>query len=163
MQVTRKGAVLNFTGGLLPLGKKAPAFDLQDQFDQRVQLQDVSGKPTVISVIPDIDTRVCALQTRRFNQEASQLKELYFLTISNNTKEEQVNWCGQAGVEMVMLHDPDNTFGRSYQLMIPDFGHFARSIIVLDAKGVVCYQEIVAEISQEPDYQKALAVAQSLI
>ena len=63
---------------------------------------------------------------------------------------------------MLMLHDLENTFGETYQIMIPEFGHFARAIFCLRWKRVIRYEEIVPEISQEPDYQSALAAARSI-
>lgn len=163
MQVTLKGKVLEVPGSQPQVGEKAPDFSLPDLQDKTYTLTDFAGKPTILSVIPDIDTSVCALQTKRFNVAASQLTAVNFATISNNTKEQQAAWCGQEGVDMLMLHDPEGIFGESYHLMIPDFGHFARSIFVLDQEGVIRYQEIVPEIAEEPNYEKALAEAQALI
>lgn len=163
LKVTRKGNIYDVPGEQLKVGEKAPDFVLKDLQDQQHSLQEFLGKPTILSIVPDIDTRVCALQTKRFNQEASQVSGLNFATISNNTKEEQANWCGQEGVDMLMLHDPENSFGKSYNIWVPDFGHFARTIFVLDAEGIIRYTEIVPDISQEPDYEQALAAARSLI
>lgn len=163
MQVTRKGTVYQLSGEPPKVGEKAPYFELTDLADRRFSLTDFLGKPTILSIVPDIDTRVCALQTKRFNQEASQLTGVNFATISNNTKEEQKAWCGQEGVSMIMLHDPENTFGTAFGIMLPEFGHFARGIFVLDGQGVIQYEEIVAEISHEPDYQLALTKAKELL
>ena len=162
MNVTRKGHVLELTGEQPKVGTKAPVFSLKNLNNQEINLADYKGKTVLISVVPDIDTRVCSLQTKRFNQEAAKLDGVQIITVSNNTVEEQANWCGQEGIDMLMLHDPENTFGETYQIMIPEFGHFARAIFVLDEKGVIRYEEIVPEISQEPDYQSALAAARSI-
>lgn len=162
MQVTRKGTIFEVPGIQPKVGDQAKEFELKSLDDKVYRLADFLGKPTILSIVPDIDTRVCALQTKRFNEEASKIDEVNFVSISNNTKEEQANWCGQEGIDMLMLHDPENTFGETYQIMIPEFGHFARAIFVLDEKGVIRYEEIVPEISQEPDYQSALAAARSI-
>lgn len=117
----------------------------------------------MISVVPDIDTRVCALQTKRFNQEAGNIRGVQFVTISNNTREEQDNWCAAEGVDMEMLHDKDGSFGKAYGLFIPELGKLARSIFVIDAAGKIVYEEISSEISEEPDYDKAIASAKAVV
>lgn len=163
MFVTKKGVQVEIPGKQPQVGEMAPEFTLKDQFDQVFTLASFAGKPTILSIVPDIDTRVCAIQTKRFNVEAAGHEELNFATISNNTKEEQAEWCGQEGVKMTMLHDPEGTFGAAYNLMIPELGRYARAIFVLDALGKIQYEEIVPEISQEPDYQQALSEALKLV
>ncbi|BCA85084.1 2-Cys peroxiredoxin [Enterococcus saigonensis] len=163
MELTKKGQPVTLPGVQPAVGEKAPTFTLADLKDKKHQLADFLDKPTIISIVPDIDTRVCAIQTKRFNMEASQIKEINFITVSNNTKTQQATWCGQEGVDMVMLHDPGNTLDESYHLLVPATGHYARVIFVLDKKGIIQYREIVPEISQEPDYEQALTVAKSLI
>ena len=116
MQVTRKGTIFEVPGIQPKVGDQAKEFELKSLDDKVYRLADFLGKPTILSIVPDIDTRVCALQTKRFNEEASKIDEVNFVTISNNTKEEQANWCGQEGIDMLMLHDPENTFGETYQL-----------------------------------------------
>ncbi len=162
MRITYKGTQIEILGTQPQVGDLAPEFVLKDLENKNHSLSEAKGQAVILSVIPNIDTRVCALQTKRFNQEASQLKEIYFATISNNSKEEQANWCGQEGVDMLMLHDTENEFGKKYGLFIPTTGHLARAIFVLDQNGVIVYEEIVAEMSHEPDYEKALDVAKSL-
>ncbi|MCF1617681.1 thiol peroxidase [Tetragenococcus koreensis] len=164
MFITRKGEKLEVPGQQPETGDKAASFSLKDLQDRTYTLADFNnGKPTILSVIPNINTRVCALQTKRFNQEASQLDDINFVTISNNTKEDQAKWCGQEGVDMIMLHDPENTFGQTYYIYIPEADCFARSIFVLDQNGTINYEEITPEMSDEPDYQKALEAAKALI
>lgn len=163
MKITKKGEELEVAGVQPTVGKSAPEFALKNLQDEEIRLSDFIGKPVLISVVPDIDTRVCAIQTKRFNQEAAQLENVQFLTISNNTKEEQKNWCAAEGVAMQMLHDTDHQFGEAYGLVIPEMNRLARAIFVINAAGEVAYQEIVSEISDEPDYQTALAKAKELI
>ncbi|HIY56895.1 MAG TPA: thiol peroxidase [Candidatus Tetragenococcus pullicola] len=163
MEITFKGQAVELSGTPPKVGDKAPNFILKDLNDQPHSLEEMQGKPVILSVIPDIDTRVCALQTKRFNQEASQVSDVYFATISNNTKEEQANWCAKEGADMLMLHDPENKFGESYHLYIPKRDHFARAIFALDQEGTIRYEEIVSEISHEPDYEEALKQVRSLL
>ena len=131
--------------------------------NQEINLADYKGKTVLISVVPDIDTRVCSLQTKRFNQEAAKLDGVQIITISNNTVEEQANWCAAEGVEMEMLHDTEDSFGAAYGLYIPEMGRLARAIFVIDPEGTLVYEEIVSEVSSEPDYQQALEGAKSVI
>src|SRR5699024_11757510 len=135
---------------------------LDNQNKQIVHLSDLLDKPLLISVVPNIDTSVCALQTKRFNQEAGALEGIHFVTVSNNTREEQANWCAAEGVDMQMLHDPERHFGEAYRLYIPDFGHLARAIFVIDQSGKIVYEEIVEELTNEPDYQAALQAVKAL-
>lgn len=163
MKITLKGEELEIAGVQLEVGNTAPDFTLKNLKDETVRLSDFAGKPVLISVVPDIDTRVCAIQTKRFNQEAAQIENVQFLTISNNTKAEQENWCAAEGVDMQMLHDTDNVFGEAYGLVIPAMNRLARAIFVVDADGKLSYQEIVSEVSNEPDYQTALDKAKELV
>ncbi|MHC5228347.1 thiol peroxidase [Enterococcus sp. LJL99] len=163
MQVTKKGEVLEVTG-IQPLeGEQAPNFSIPNLANEAITLSQFEGKPVLISVVPDIDTRVCALQTKRFNQEAGNIAGIQFVTISNNTKEEQENWCAAEGVDMEMLHDQDGSFGEAYGLFIPAMGRLARAIFVIDATGKIIYEQISAEIAEEPDYAKAIASAKALV
>lgn len=163
MQVTLKGNPVELEGVQPIKGDKAPNFSLLDLNDTLVELSASINNPLIISVVPDIDTSVCALQTKRFNQEAVTETGINFVTISNNTKEEQSNWCAAEGVEMTMLRDADLEFAKNYGLLIPAIDRLARAIFVVDSEGTIVYEEIVPEVSQEPDYAKALEAAKALI
>ncbi|WP_430598084.1 thiol peroxidase [Enterococcus sp. AZ177] len=161
MNVTRKGEKVEIIGAQPEVGAKAPDFSLGNLNDEVVNLSDFTGTPVLISVVPDIDTRICSLQTKRFNQEAANVEGVKFITISNNTKEEQANWCAAEGVDMEILHDTEGEFGEAYGLFIPTMGHLARSIFVIDKDGNIVYEAISAEISEEPDYATALEQAKA--
>ena len=162
MIVTKKGQQVELVGTQPVVGEKAPEFVLKNLADQDIALSALKGKPVLISVVPDIDTRICSIQTKRFNQEAGATADVAFLTISNNTKEEQSNWCAAEGVDMQMLRDVDNTFGEAYGLFIPEMGRLARAIFVVDKDGTLAYEQISQEISEEPDYSAALDKAKAL-
>lgn len=162
MEVTLKGKTVSLEGVQPSVGEKAPDFTLVNLNKQIIQLSDLADKPVVISVVPNIETSVCQLQTKRFNQEVGKLPEVHFLTISNNTKEEQENWCAAEGVEMEMLHDTELKFGKLYGLYMPEVDLLARSIFVIDKDQKIVYSEIVPEIATEPDYDNALAAAKAL-
>ncbi|MBP2100512.1 thiol peroxidase [Enterococcus rivorum] len=163
MKVTKKGEELEVAGIQPKIGDSAPSFSLPNLSDEVVHLSDFVGKPVLLSVVPDIDTRICSIQTKRFNQEAGKVSGAKLITISNNTKEEQAKWCAAEGVDMEMLHDADLTFGQAYGLFIPEIGHLARAIFVIDKDGKIVYEEIVSEISHEPDYKMALEKLTSLV
>lgn len=161
MFVTKKGEQVEIIGEQPKVGMKAPAFSLPNLDDEIVSLKDLAGKTVLISVVPDIDTRVCSLQTKRFNQEAAKVEEVVFITISNNTKEEQANWCAAEGVDMELLHDTKGTFGEAYGLFIPAMGRLARAIFVIDQEGTLVYEVVSTEIAEEPDYDLALEKAKA--
>lgn len=163
MQVTRRGEIHEVLGEQPAIGTKAPDFILTDQFDKEWQLKDLLDKPLLISVVPNIDTRVCAIQTRKFTQEAATEKNINIVTISNNTKEEQASWCAAEGLELTILHDDTSAFGKKFGLFVPDSGRLMRSIFVLDTDGVIRYEELIVEQTEEPNYQKALAAAKALV
>ena len=163
MEITKKGTVIKVEGNQPKTGEKAPRFTLNNLSDKKINLADYQGKVVLVSVVPNIDTSVCAIQTKHFNQEAGQLENVQLITISNNTKEEQADWCAGNGVEMEMLHDTDLEFAKAYGVYMPELGLLARSVFVIDQDGVLVYEEIVPEMSHEPDYTAALAATKALI
>lgn len=162
MIVTKKGEEVEVIGTQPEMGSKAPDFSLKNLRDEVVNLADFVGTPVLISVVPDIDTRICSLQTKRFNQEAAQVEGVKFITISNNTKTEQANWCAAEGVDMEILHDTEGSFGEAYGLFIPAMGRLARGIFVIDKEGNISYEAISTEIAEEPDYATALEHAKAI-
>lgn len=162
MEIHKKDEILTLEGVQPDVGVQAPAFSLKNLQNQMVSLDDFEGQVILISIVPDIDTSICSLQTKRFNQEASRVKGAKFITISNNTKEEQENWCAAEGVDMELLHDTENVFGQAYGLFIPEMKRLARAIFIIDTKGVIVYRAISKEITEEPDYEKALEKLQQL-
>lgn len=163
MEVLLKGNPVELVGTPPKVGEKAPLFSLKDLSDNVISLDELKGKPVIISVVPDIDTGICALQTKHFNKEAATIKDIHFLTISNNTKEQLANWCAAESVDMTMLRDDEGVAGQEYGILIPSINRLARSIFVLDKDGVITYEEIVPEVSTEPNYEKALEAAKALI
>lgn len=163
MQITRKGTAYQLEGTQTKIGDKAPAFSVRNLEDKEVQLSDFAGKVVLISVIPDIDTRVCALQTKSFNEKASKIEDVQLITISNNTKEQQNNWCAGEGIEMEMLHDTELSFAQSYGLYMPELEKIARSVFVVDGEGIITHQEIIPEMVDEPNYDAVIAAATAAV
>ncbi len=140
-------------------GKKAPDFKLVDNNFKTVNLHDFKGKTVLISVVPSIDTGVCSLQTKRFNQEVVNLpQDVVLLTVSTDLPFAQKRYCQQEQVDkLAVLSDAVwRDFGSNYGLLIKDMGILARAVLIIDAKGVLAYQQLVAELAQEPDYTAAL-------
>lgn len=154
--ITLKGKTLIVQGNIPKTGEKAPNFSLLDLNDNQVSLSDFTGKKVLISVFPDINTRVCDLQTVHFFKIADTLENTVILNISNNTKEEFKEWCAVKNVDAIMLSDQDKTFAETYGLWIPEMEKLARSIFVVDEEGTLVYKELVPEVSSEPDYDNAL-------
>ena len=120
----------------------------------------------LITVVPSLDTPVCDTMTRKFNEEAAKLPEnVVVYTISLDLPFAQKRWCGNAGIEKVKtLSDyQERSFGLNYGLLIDELKLLARAVLVIDQKGTIAYQEIVKEVTAEPDYTAALAAARALL
>ena len=140
-----------------------PHFKLEDQDGEKVKTADLIGQLMLISVVPDLNTGTCTLQTRHFNQTVDQFEGIQFLTVSTNTVAEQRDWCAAEGVKNLrMLSDEQESFGYATKLYIPSQGFDARAVYIVDADGVVRYAQIVPEVSEEPDYDDALRVLREL-
>lgn len=161
----RKGAAafqgnpLTLVGPELKVGDKAPDFKLVDTSLKPVMLADSKGKTRLVSVVPSIDTPVCDLQTKRFNQEASKLPEnIAVITVSMDLPFAQARWCGLAGADKVqMLSDyQEQSFGKAYGVLIKELKLLARAVFVIGTDDKIRYVEYVKEITTHPDYEKVL-------
>jgi len=164
--ITMKGNPLTLTGRTLKVGDRAPDFTVLDNNLSPVNLATYKGKVCVLSSVPSLDTPVCDMETRRFNQEASGLgSNVAILTISMDLPFAQKRWCGSAGVDKVVtLSDHrEASFGTSYGVLIKELRLLARAVFVLDRAGVIQYVEIVKELTQEPNYQAVLSAVKKLV
>jgi len=164
-QITMKGNPLTLLGKPPKVGDPAPDFEALDNNLAPVRLLSFKGKTCVISSVPSLDTPVCDLETRRFNQEAGSLGDaVQILTISMDLPFAQKRWCGAAGVDRVMtLSDHrDAAFGKAYGVLIKELRLLARAVFVVDAKGILRYSQLVKELSQEPEYDAVLAAVRDL-
>lgn len=157
MQITRKGIPTTIEGIQPEVGTVAPDFKLPNIDGGETTKSDLLGKKTILSIFPDINTRVCDLQTRNFFKLAGKLENTTIVNISNNTLDQLKDWCAVADIDALMLSDSDLTFAKAYGLYMPEFEVLARSIFVLDENGVILYEEIVPEMAQEPNYEAAIA------
>ncbi len=164
MDVTINGEVRTLVGNPPAVGEEMPHFKVFDKDGEKIKTRFLFGKPTLISVVPDINTSVCSIQTKKFNEEVDKFKQANFLTISTNTIEEQQHWCAAEGVEhMQLASDHEESFGYALKLLIPEEGILARSVWVMDADGKITYRQICPEIVEEPDYAAAIAALKELL
>ena len=160
-QVTFQGTPVNTTGDLPTVGQDAPDFILTKTDMNDVSLADYKGKKLVLNIFPSVDTPVCAASVRRFNDEAGKLENTEVLCISRDLPFAHARFCGAEGLESVISASElrSHDFGNVYGIRIIDSalaGLFARAIVVIDEAGKVCYTQLVPEIADEPDYQKAI-------
>jgi len=163
--VTMKSKPITLLGPAIKVGQKAPDFEVVANDLSTVKFSSFDGKTCVIASVPSLDTSVCDMETRRFNEKAGQLgSDVVVLTISMDLPFAQKRWCGAAGVKNVItLSDHrDASFGRAYGVLIKDLRLLARAVFVVDNKGVVRYVQIVPEIATEPDYDAALKAVKEL-
>jgi thiol peroxidase len=163
-QVTFKGKPVN-TGGSLPgIGTVAPDFSLVRTDLSSLSLSDFAGKKVVLNIFPSIDTAVCATSVRKFNSAADKLGNAVVICISRDLPFAQKRFCGAEGLNSVIMGSEfrDSSFSNAYGVRIVDgpmAGLLSRAIVVVSEDGRVAYTEQVADIAQEPDYDKALAAA----
>jgi len=165
--VTLKGQPVTLVGNEVKVGQKAPDAELVANDLSTVKLSSLwKGKVCIITAVPSLDTPVCDVETRRFNEEAGKMgADGRVLTISMDLPFAQKRWCGAAGVKNVLtLSDyRQAAFGKSYGVLINDLRLLARAIFVVDKQGIVRYVELVKEIGSEPDYEAALKAARELM
>ena len=153
------GNTITLLGPKLKAGDRAPEFSVLDNDLLPRTLEDFRGKVKLISVVPSLDTRVCDLQTKKFNEIAAEVSDgVIILTISVDLPFAQKRWCGTAGVDRVItLSDHrDTDFGLQYGVLIKELRLLNRAIFLVDEKDIIRYSEIVEENHNHPDYDKAL-------
>jgi thiol peroxidase len=164
--VTFQGNPLTVLGTQLKTGEPAVDFTVTCNDLSEKSLSDFKGKVCIISAVPSLDTPVCDIQTRKFNEEAVALGEdVVVLTISMDLPFAQARWCGAAGLDnAITLSDHrEASFATAYGLLVKGLRLIARAVIVVDKEGVIKYQQIVSEMTDEPDYQAAIDAAKQLI
>lgn len=162
-KITFNGSPVNTTGELPKAGEQAPDFILTKTDLSDISLKDVAGKKTVLNIFLSVDTPVCAASVRRFNAEVNKLKNAVVLCVSDDLPFALARFCGAEGLDNVIPVSEmrNRNFGRDYGVRIVDgllAGLLARSIVVLNEEGKVIYTQLVKEIAEEPDYEKALNV-----
>jgi thioredoxin-dependent peroxiredoxin len=159
--ITLGGNPVKTIGNLPQIGDQAPNFTLSSIDLSTKDLTDFLGSKVILNIFPSVGTGICSASVRRFNVEASKLKDTKILCISKDLPFAQNGFCASEGIENVEMLSNfiDNTFGKDYGVLILDGkfkGLLARAILVLDEKGKIVYSEQVPEIGQEPNYELAL-------
>lgn len=163
--VTMKGGPLTLLGPEINAGDKAPEFTVLDRGLKEVGLSDFSGKIKLISVTPSLDTPVCDMQARKFNEEAAGLGgDVAVLNISVDLPFAIERFCTAAGIERVeaLSDHRDVSFGSAYGVLIKELRLLARSVFIIDKNDVVRYVQLVPEVTDHPDYDAALDAARNL-
>ena len=163
--VTLKGKPITLVGDEVKVGQAGPEFEAVDNDLKPVRLSSLKGKVVILCSVPSLDTSVCDLEIRTFNEKAAQLGDgVVMLTISMDLPFAQKRWCGAAGIKNLQtLSDyRQASFGKAYGVLIKDLRLLARAVFVVDNKGIVRYVQIVPEIATEPDYDAVLKAVQEL-
>ncbi len=164
--VTMKGNPLTLMGPEIREGDAAPDFRVLDNDLNQVTLQGLQDKVLIISSVPSLDTPVCDMETRRFNNEASNLgSEVKILTVSMDLPFAQKRWCGAAGVDRVhtLSDHREASFGLNYGVLIKELRLLARAVFIVDESRTVRYVQLVGEVTEEPDYDSVLNKARELL
>lgn len=161
-KVTLKGAPVSLKGALPAVGEMAPDFSIVKNDLGELTLDEFRGQNVVLNIFPSLDTSVCAASVRRFNEEASGLDNTTVVCISADLPFAQARFCGAEGLERVVTASTfrdGGDFGKKYGVSIIDSplqGLLTRAVLVIDAGGKVVYNELVPEITEEPDYAAAI-------
>lgn len=165
MEIKVNGEPLVIEGKQVEVGDLAPNATLVNRKGETVQLKDLlADKVTILSVVPNILTRTCELQTKRLSDETKS-GDIQYLTVSRNTPQEFNTWNQENELDVDTLTDESGEFGRAYGLDINLDGDdlLARTVYVIDQNGVIQYREIVEELTEEPTYKQPLQVAKDAL
>lgn len=164
--VTFKGEEMTLLGPKLKDGEQAPEFSLLAQDLSEVKLSDSAGKIRLLSVVPSLDTGICAQQTKRFNDEIAKLPDsVVIYTISADLPFAQKRFCGDNSIEKIQTLSDHRTmaFGDAYGTHIKELRLLSRSIFIINAEGRLEYVEYVKEVASHPDYDAALNALKLLV
>ena len=157
-----KGTPVTLAGVPVRTGEPAPDFTLVDAELKPFRLADGGGKRLLLNIFPSIDTPTCARSVRTFNQLASEMPRTLVLCISRDLPFAQSRFCGAEGLQNVRTLSafrPQCRFGEDYGVLITDGpleGLFARAVVMIDENGIIRYTQLVDDIAEDPDYDRAL-------
>ncbi|MEO1619134.1 MAG: thiol peroxidase [Planctomycetota bacterium] len=165
--ITFKGNPMTLAGEPLAVGTPAPDFALHyaDAGIQTLTMADLKGKPSIVSVVPSLDTPTCAIQTKKFNEELAALGDkINAVTVSRDLPFAQARFCGAEDIKMRTASDyQTHQFGSDWGLTIEELKLLTRAVFVLNADGEIAHKEVVAEVTEEPDYATAMAALRMLV
>lgn len=158
-----KGTPVHTYGKVPVAGEKAPEFKLVDKDLKEITNKDFAGKRIVLNIFPSLDTSVCAMSVRKFNQEASKFKNTVVLCVSMDLPFAMSRFCTAEGIEGVTVASAFRSpeFRKDYGVEMTDgplAGLLARAVIIIGEQGDVIYSDLVSEITNEPDYKGAFFV-----
>jgi len=158
-----RGKGLTLLGPELKAGEAAPDFTAVANDLSTYEFHAKSNQVWIIASVPSLDTSVCSIETKKFNDEASKLPDVKILTISMDLPFAQKRWCGAEGVKNLQTVSDyrDRAFGKAYGVLIRENMLLARAVFVVGKDGRIAYEQIVPELTQEPDYAAALAAARA--
>jgi thiol peroxidase len=166
--VTFKGTPMTLAGEAVKVGQAAPDFTIHffEGGLKTITLADLKGKASILSVIPSLDTGVCKIQTKKFNEELSSLAgSVNAVAVSLDLPFAMNRFCGAESIKNMRCGSDyqDRNFGKNYGMLIEELKLLARGVFVLDASGKVVYAETVKEVASEPNYDGALQALKSLL
>ena len=160
--ITLKGNPFHTSGELPAVGASAPNFRLVSADLQDVTLETYKGKTKVLNIVPSLDTPVCAVSARKFNEKAASIRDAVVLVVSADLPFAMKRVCSTEGLHNVLPLSMmrGRNFAKEYGTLITDGpleGISARAVVVIDANDKVVYSQLVTEIGDEPNYDAALA------
>lgn len=162
MKVTFQGNAVTLTGSEVKVGDNFPDFTAANNSLQPVSLKGTKGVRVFLSV-PSLDTPVCDLEVRTFNERIDELNNVTIYTLSMDLPFAQARWCGAAGIKsIVTLSDyKDRSFGKNTGTYVEELGLLTRAAFVVDSSNKVTYAEYVSEITNLPKYDDILQAAKN--
>jgi thioredoxin-dependent peroxiredoxin len=161
------GKEVSIQGKDIQVGQVAPDFHVISQEWENISFfESTKGKTRIIAAVLSLSTDVCDRETRKFNQEASQLsKDIVIMVISTDLPFAQKQWCGAAGIDQVMVVSDhrDLEFGERYACLLKEPRILRRAVFVVNKKGLVTFANYMPELGIEPDYQKVLKAARNAL
>ena len=156
-----KGNPVETSGSLPKIGEVAPEFKLVNSSLEEVKLSDFKGKNVILNIFPSLDTGVCAASVRKFNEDASSLDNTVILGISSDLPFAASRFCSMEGIDNTIALSlfRDDSFAKDYGVLLMDGpmkGLTARAVVVVNPEGKVIYNQLVPEITEEPDYNSAI-------
>jgi thioredoxin-dependent peroxiredoxin len=165
--ITFKGNPMTLAGQAVSAGQAAPDFTLH-YFEggmKALSLGDLKGKPTLLSVVPSLDTGVCAMQTKKFNDQLAGMGDkVNAVTVSLDLPFAMNRFCGAEGITNLRVASDyqDRSFGNAFGTLIEELKILCRAVFVLDGAGKIVHAEYVPEVTSEPNYDATLAALKSL-
>ena len=157
-QVTFKGNTMNLVGTEVSVDQAAPNFELLNSGLEKVTLDELKGKTILFNVVPSLDTGVCQIQSKKFYEKMGKRDDVQLVTVSMDLPFAQSRFCGAENIEMMTLSDHrDASFGQAYGLVLEPLRLLARAAIVVCPEGKIRHLEIVPEVTNEPNYDAAMA------